>query len=85
MKWIFSRVYSPNAEGRKDFGVIHDEKRDVICVFEKDVSDLEGRKMANAPEMYEEIIHFIEKVNHGSFKPREVCRKFENLISRIQG
>jgi hypothetical protein len=87
MKWIFSRVYNPTADGRKDFGVIYDEENrdDVICLFEKDVSDLDGRKMAYADEMYQEINVFIEQVNHGSFKPREVCKKFEALISKIKG
>lgn len=87
MKWIFSRVFNPTPEGRKDFGVIHDEenRRDVVCVFEKDVSDLEGRKMANAREMYEEINLFIEQVNNGSLKPRAACKNFEALITRIKG
>ena len=86
-KWVFTRVYNPTSEGRRDFGVIYDEENrdNVICLFEKDISDLDGRKMAYAREMFDEMSLFIDQVNHGKLKPKEACKKFEALMSKIKG
>ena len=67
MKWKFIRVHLMQEESTKDLCLIEDEEKKPVCSFNQDISDLEGRMMANAPQMYDSIKEFIGKVNHGKF------------------
>lgn len=87
MKWKFYRMYSPLSKGKKDFGVIHEDnaERSLVCIFEKDISDLEGQIVAHAKEMYDEIVWIVENINDRNFSRKETLINLKNLLSRMQG
>ncbi len=85
MNWKFVRSHFMKPDGGEDLCLIHDEERNIICSFDKkDISDLEGRMVANAPQMYKAITEFIDKVDHGSLKPKEAYTIFKDIVTRIK-
>jgi hypothetical protein len=71
------------SEGTEPFWVIHEEKR-VICYCDKEISDKEANIISNAPEMYEAILDFINKIDSGDgLKPKKAYNDFKAIMDRI--
>jgi hypothetical protein len=85
MSWKFKRIYFVSEKGGHDLCIIEDENEKVVCRFEREITDSEGRMFAKSPDMFKAIEKFIEGVEHGKLRPAEACKRFKTIVSNIKG
>jgi hypothetical protein len=78
MKWKFKR--SPTIEGIWE---IQDEGLNVVCYFDKHLTELQLRIIENAPQMYELIKEVADTGNTRTYRPEETYQKFVDLMKKI--
>ena len=67
-----------------DFFINDMDALKTVCTIEPAYANKYGKIIEKAPEMFAAIKEFIDKVDHGSLKPKEAYNKFKNIIDRIE-